>query len=142
MRVHTTGVEFYYDLGMGQHFLWDEISRALKHYHVAVAEYRHRVEAGGQHDELERFHVSVVAPALEECERLAAPSLGEEKRLVEQLRLCHEECVAASHELRHPLKSSTGEEYKKLSEKAKALQANCHEVRLALRKYRKSSSAN
>src|ERR1700693_936662 len=37
-------VEFHYYLGVGQHFLWDEISRALKRYHVAVAEYRHRVE--------------------------------------------------------------------------------------------------
>ena len=84
----------------------------------------------------------MVAPALEECEGLAAPSLDEEKRLVEQLRLCHEECVAASYELRHPVKSISAEEYKKLAEKAKVLEANCHEVRLALRKKRKSSSVN
>jgi hypothetical protein len=83
-----------------------------------------------------------VAPALEECERLAAPGLGEEKRLVERLRLCHDECVAASYELRHPLKIILAEEYKRLAEKAKALEASCHEVRLALRKYRKSPSAN
>jgi hypothetical protein len=96
--------------------------RALKRYHVAVAEYRQRVEAGGHPYELERLHVSVVAPALEECERLDAPSLDEEKRLVEQLRLCHEECVAASYELRHPLKSISTEEYR-LSEKAEAPEA-------------------
>ena len=40
-----------YHLGVAQHFLWDEISRALKRYHVAAAEYRHRVELGGQPDE-------------------------------------------------------------------------------------------
>lgn len=40
-----------YHLGMAQHFLWDEISRALKRYHVAAAEYRHRVEFDGQPDD-------------------------------------------------------------------------------------------
>jgi hypothetical protein len=66
----------------GQYFLRDELSRALKHYKVAVAEYRHRVEVGGRPDELVRFHASAVAPALEECERLTASSMEEEKRLV------------------------------------------------------------
>ena len=75
---------------MGKHFVRDEISSALKRYHVAATEYRHRVESRRPADELGQFHVSVVAPALEERERLAAPNLDEEKRLVEQLRLCHE----------------------------------------------------
>ena len=77
----------------------------------------------------------MVSPTLGECEQLAGLSEGEEKRLVEQLRQCHEECVAASYELRHPRKLIFAEEYNKLAEKAKAHEAKCHEVRLALRKY-------
>jgi hypothetical protein len=81
----------------------------------------------------------VVAPTLEECEQLGAHSMGEEKRLIEQLRQCHEECVKASFELRNPRKIVFAEEYKKLAEKVKAHEASCHEVRLALRKYRKAN---
>jgi hypothetical protein len=119
--------------------LRDELSRALKRHEVALAEYRHRVEANDTPDELERFHSAVVAPTLEECGQLAGRSEGEEKRLVEQLRQCHEECLAASYELRHPRKLIFAEEYNKLAEKAKAHEAKCHEVRLALRKYRKGN---
>ena len=68
-----------------------ELSLALKRHEVALTEYRHRVEANGKLDELARFHSSVVAPTLEEGEQLAAGSVDEEKRLVEQLRQCHEE---------------------------------------------------
>jgi len=101
------------------------------------------VEASGRPDELDQFHTSAVTPALEEFERLADGCLVEEdhRRLVKQLRQCHEESVAASYELRHPSKSRVFEEYQRLAEKAKALEAHCHDVRLALRKYRKDFSA-
>jgi hypothetical protein len=122
--------------------LRDELSRALKRHEVALAEYRHRVEANGKPGDLERLQSSVVAPTLEKCEQLAARSMGTEKRLAEQLRQCHEECVAASYELRNPRKSIFFEEYKKLAEKAKAHEASCHEVRLALRKYRKGKESS
>jgi hypothetical protein len=117
----------------------DELSRALKRHEFALAEYRHRVEANGTPDELERFHSSVVSPTLEECEQLADRGEGEEKRLVEKLRQCHKECVAASYELRNPRQLLFAEEYSMLAEKAKAHEAKCHEVRLALRKYRKGN---
>lgn len=65
----------------------------------------------------------------------------EHRRLVEQLRQCHDESVAALHELHHPSKSRVAKEYQELAEKATVLEANCHEIRLALRKYRKDFSA-
>jgi hypothetical protein len=116
-----------------------ELNLALLRHENALAEYRRRVEANDKPDELEDFHSSVVVPTLVVCERLAAGSLGEETRLVEQLRQCHEECVEAAKELRNPGRIIFFEEYKKLAEKAKVHQAKCHEVRLALRKHRKES---
>jgi hypothetical protein len=109
--------------------LLSELSRALKRHQLALEEYRHRVEANGQPDELELFRSSAVAPTLEECEQLVARSMGEEKRLIEQLRQCHEECVKASFELRNPPRSLFPDEYKKLAEKVKAHEASCHEIR-------------
>jgi len=128
---------------MSQNFLHQEISHALQRYETSVAAYRQRVEASGRPDELDEFHASAVTPALEEFERLAGGYLVEEEhcRLVAQLRQCHEESVAASYELRHPSKSRVAAEYQTLAEKTKALEAHCHEVRLALRKYRKDFSA-
>jgi hypothetical protein len=47
------------------------------------------------------------------------------------------ETLAAFYELRNPSKTILAEEYQRLTKKAKAQEAKCHEVRLALRKYRK-----
>jgi hypothetical protein len=102
-----------YDLGLD---LVNELSRAVKRHQWALEEYRHRVEANVQIDELELFRSSVVAPTLEECEQLAARSKGEEKRLIEQLRQCHQECVKASFELRNPPRSLFPDEYKELAD--------------------------
>jgi len=121
--------------------LCDELKRAVQRQQLALAEYRHRIEANGHPDELEKFHSSVVAPTVDECEQLGARSMVEEKRLIEQLRLCHEECVKASFELRNPPRLVLPEEYKRLAAKVKAHEASCHEVRLALRKYRKANNS-
>jgi hypothetical protein len=128
---------------MSQDFPHEELSRALNRYETSVVAYRQRVDASGKPDELDQFHTSAVTPAREEFERLADGCLFEEKhrRLVEQLSQCHDESIAASYDLRHPSKSRVAEEYQKLAEKATALEAHCHKVRLALRKYRKDFSA-
>jgi hypothetical protein len=126
---------------MGQDSLQEELIGALEHYETSVAAYRQQVEASGRPDHLDQFHTSALTPALEEFERLATRSMDEEtdRGLLEQLRQCHKECMAASYELRNPSKSRLAEEYPRLAEKVKALEANCQEVRLALRKHRKDS---
>jgi hypothetical protein len=116
----------------------EELADALDYYHWGLVEYRNQVDTGGQIDALERFHASVVEPALKECERLAAGLDDEEFRLVEELRQCPEENLSASRELRNPSKSMLAQDYAKLQEKANVLQEKCHKVRLALRKHRKT----
>src|SRR5438128_668697 len=118
----------------------EELDHALQHYEWALAEYQRQLKAGGDYAELQRFQASVIMPALAECDRLAAPIRDEDKRLVEELRQCHEEAMAASRELRNPSKSILSKDYEKLAGKVKALQAKCREVRLALTAYRKKET--
>jgi peptide deformylase len=94
----------------------DQVTLAIERHKLAWAEYCRLVELNGKPDELERFHSSVVASAREKCRQLAARTVGEEKRLIEQLAQCHEECVAESYELRNPSQLRVAEEYKKLTD--------------------------
>ena len=121
----------------------EALTRALEHHTWALAEYRDQTRMGGDRDDLERFRVSVVEPALRECERLrsltrnyADPTDEGERRLVEQLEECHQENLATSRELAQPSKSMLSEDYAKLAKTATALQEKCQEIRVALRKFR------
>jgi hypothetical protein len=128
-----------------QGLLWEALSRAIEHHSWALAEYQDQIASGSNAHNLELFRVALVEPSLRECERLRAliarnPDLmGDEgeRRLVEQLETCHQENLVRSHELSAPRRSMLAPEHRKLEEKAAELQTKCHEVRLALREYRK-----
>src|SRR5205823_4943086 len=79
----------------------DELDRALAHYEWALTEYRRQLEVGDPAD-VQKLHDSVLMPALAECERLAGPTKDKERGLVERLRQCHEESLAANRELASP----------------------------------------
>jgi hypothetical protein len=115
----------------------EELSRALKRYEEAIAEFRQRVETSDQTDDLDYLHTSIVTPAMEEFERLCSIDEEEHRGLVERLRQCHEASRTATFELRNPPKSISAEEHKVLAAKVKAIEANWHRIGLALIKYRK-----
>ena len=137
------------DQSQFQGLLWEALSRALEHHAWALAEYQDQTQIGCDLDDLERFRTEVVEPALRECERLRSltrnhtdPIDEGERRLVEQLEKCHQENLGTSRKLSQPRKSMLAEDYIKLAEKSVALRAKFHEVRLALRTYRKAKSSS
>jgi hypothetical protein len=132
--------------------LWESLSRALEHHSWALAEYQDQIFINGNSDDLEQFRLTVVEPALQECERLrdltgnnssppATDDEDEERRLVEQLEKCHQENLTRAHELLHPNRSMLAPERMELEQRATALQERCHAVRLALRECRKRRSS-